>query len=142
MDFWHRSFGQRPLDLDIDRGDVGEIRHGISCGVNVKPSTRLFSRKPVTDIFDRVFQPACGREGGADGRMGWVGLRPMGPQVVVTGTVLRIDIPGGAGLGHPGSLDGGAAGKDLRLGYSRRPVAKAADAGKSRGLSARGGRNA
>ncbi|HYF20646.1 MAG TPA: hydantoinase B/oxoprolinase family protein, partial [Ramlibacter sp.] len=102
-------------------GGAGRFRGGL--GQRVEVATLDGSPFQVFGIFDRVRNPARGRDGGADGRPGWVGLasgqtlRSMGLQTVPAGEVLRIDVPGGAGLGDAADRPARARADDERLGY-------------------------
>ncbi len=116
-------------ELLPDSGGAGRQRGGL--GQRVEVGTINGAPFQVFGIFDRVRHPARGRDGGADGRPGWVGLRSgvalrsMGLQSVPAGEVLRIDVPGGAGLGEPGSRSREAIEADIRLGYVTRTAADA-----------------
>nr|WP_232532995.1 MULTISPECIES: hydantoinase B/oxoprolinase family protein [Ramlibacter] len=102
-------------------GGAGRFRGGL--GQRVEVATLDGSPFQVFGIFDRVRNPARGRDGGDDGAPGWVGLasgqalRSMGLQTVPAGEVLRIDVPGGAGLGPAAQRDPRAVAEDERLGY-------------------------
>jgi 5-oxoprolinase (ATP-hydrolysing)/N-methylhydantoinase A len=86
-------------------GGAGRQRGGL--GQRVEVATVDGSTFQFFAVFDRVQHPARGRDGGEDGAPGWVGLasgtplRSMGLQTVPAGEILRIDVPGGAGLGLP-----------------------------------------
>lgn len=103
-------------------GGAGRQRGGL--GQRVEVGTIDGSPFQFFGIFDRVLHPAHGRDGGADGSPGWVGLvsgatlRSMGLQTVPAGEVLRIDVPGGGGLGKPGERSADALGIDASLGYA------------------------
>ncbi|HSV78679.1 MAG TPA: hydantoinase B/oxoprolinase family protein [Ramlibacter sp.] len=102
-------------------GGTGRFRGGL--GQRVEVATLDGSPFQVFGIFDRVRNPARGRDGGADGAPGWVGLasgqplRSMGLQTVPAGEVLRIDVPGGGGLGPAAERVAPARHEDERLGY-------------------------
>jgi len=108
-------------ELLPDSGGAGQYRGGL--GQRVEVATRDGAPFQVFGIFDRVRNPARGREGGADGAPGWVGtaagapMRSMGLQTVPAGEILRIDVPGGAGYGEPSRRAPEAIQRDLRLGY-------------------------
>ena len=112
-------------ELLPDSGGAGRQRGGL--GQRVEVGTLNGAPFQVFGIFDRVRNPARGRDGGADGRPGWVGLqsgeplRAMGLQTVPAGAVLRIDVPGGAGLGDPAERDEASIAKDIRLGLVSAP---------------------
>ena len=62
-------------------------------------------------MFDRVHNPACGRDGGAEGAPGRVrlgsggALRAKGLQTVPAGDRLVMEVPGGGGHGDPKRRD-------------------------------------
>jgi 5-oxoprolinase (ATP-hydrolysing)/N-methylhydantoinase A len=109
-------------ELRPGSGGAGRFRGGL--GQRVEVAAIDGSPFQVFGIFDRVKNPARGRDGGADGAPGWVGLvngtplKSMGLQTVPAGEVLRIDVPGGAGLGRPEERDERAIERDLLLGYA------------------------
>ena len=94
-------------------------------GQRVEVSTRDGSAFQFFGLFDRVLNPARGREGGENGAPGWVGLasglplRSLGLQDVPAGEVLRIDVPGGAGYGDRALRGESARSKDAAMGYGR-----------------------
>lgn len=102
-------------------GGAGRQRGGL--GQRVEVATRDGAEFQFFGLFDRVRNPARGRDGGGDGAPGWVGLasgqvlRSLGLQTVPAGEVLRIDVPGGAGYGAPGERDAQAHRHDLGRGY-------------------------
>jgi len=102
-------------------GGAGRWRGGL--GQRVEVCTRDGSEFQFFGLFDRVRNPARGREGGADGAPGWVGLvsgqplRSLGLQTVPAGEVLRIDVPGGAGHGAPAERLDSARDNDEAMGY-------------------------
>lgn len=108
-------------ELLPDSGGAGRFRGGL--GQRVEVGTLDGSPFQVFGIFDRVRNPARGRDGGHDGQPGWVGLasgvtlRSMGLQTVPGGAVLRIDVPGGAGFGDPAERAPADIERDIRLGY-------------------------
>ena len=67
----------------------------------------------VNAIFDRVANAPKGRDGGAEGAGGWVGLndpngtvlRTKGFQVIPKGRRLLLKLPGGGGMGDPKARD-------------------------------------
>jgi N-methylhydantoinase B len=73
--------------------------------------------------FDRVLNPARGRNGGHDGERGSVSLklagkklRGKGAQDIPAGERLIVHTPGGGGLGDPASRDAALVARDLRDG--------------------------
>ena len=108
-------------ELLPDSGGAGRQRGGL--GQRVEVGTVNGAPFQVFGIFDRVKHPARGRDGGDNGAPGWVGLRSgtalrsMGLQSVPAGEILRIDVPGGAGLGDPRERAADALAEDIRLGF-------------------------
>ncbi len=102
-------------------GGAGRLRGGL--GQRVEVSTRDGRAFQFFGLFDRVRNPARGRDGGADGAPGWVGLvsgralQSLGLQTVPAGEVLRIDVPGGGGYGPPEERDPEAHRHDVEQGY-------------------------
>jgi N-methylhydantoinase B len=85
----------------------------------------------VNAMFDRVDHPARGRDGGADGAPGVVRLasgrklRAKGQQIVPPGDRLRLETPGGGGLGDPRRRDPAKIAADLESGlisFERAPT--------------------
>jgi N-methylhydantoinase B len=74
-------------------------------------------------MFDRVENPARGRDGGGAGAPGRVELadgtplRSKGRQLVKNGQRLRLSLPGGGGIGEPGARDPEAVRRDVAAGY-------------------------
>ncbi|MEL7280353.1 MAG: hydantoinase B/oxoprolinase family protein [Pseudomonadota bacterium] len=73
-------------------------------------------------MFDRVDNPARGREGGHDGAAGAVALtdgtklRSKGRQKVAEGQRLRLSLPGGGGYGVPQDREANAVAADMAAG--------------------------
>ena len=85
----------------------------------------------VNAMFDRVDHPARGRDGGVDGAPGVVRLasgrklRAKGQQIVPPGDRLRLETPGGGGLGDPRRRDPAKIAADLESGlisFERAPT--------------------
>jgi 5-oxoprolinase (ATP-hydrolysing) len=74
-------------------------------------------------MFDRVENPARGRDGGGAGAPGRVELadgtrlRSKGRQRVAAGQRLRLSLPGGGGIGNPRERDREAVRRDVAAGY-------------------------
>jgi 5-oxoprolinase (ATP-hydrolysing)/N-methylhydantoinase B len=74
----------------------------------------------ISAMFDRINHAARGREGGADGRPGQVGLASgqeiaaMGLQVISGDERVRLDLPGGGGFGDPWTRDPALVAEDVR----------------------------
>lgn len=102
-------------------GGAGRQRGGL--GQRVEVATRDGAEFQFFGLFDRVRNPARGRDGGGDGAPGWVGLvsgatlRSLGLQTVPAGEVLRIDVPGGAGYGPTAERPPRASDQDRAMGY-------------------------
>jgi N-methylhydantoinase B len=81
-------------------------------------------------MFDRVENPARGRDGGGEGAPGRVELadgtklRSKGRQLVKNGQRLRLSLPGGGGIGDPGDRDRDAVKRDVAAGYISRDEAR------------------
>jgi N-methylhydantoinase B len=77
----------------------------------------------ISKMFDRVDNPARGRDGGGPGATGRVYLRDgdqlrgMGRDVVPPGARLVLETPGGGGLGDPAERDPDAVANDVLNGY-------------------------
>jgi N-methylhydantoinase B len=99
---WRREY--RP-----DSAGDGEFRGGV--GQVVEIGGRDGAPFLVNAMFDRVDHPARGRNGGGDGAPGTVALasggqlRAKGQQVIPGNDRLRLETPGGGGLGDPGRRD-------------------------------------
>ena len=92
-------------ELRPDSAGAGQFRGGY--GQSLEIGHRHDAPFLVSAMFDRVDNPAKGRRGGSDGTPGRVSLdsgealRSKGVQLVPRGRRLRLDLPGGAGLGNP-----------------------------------------
>jgi N-methylhydantoinase B len=100
--------------------------------------------------FERINNPARGRDGGGLGAPGQVSLvsgkpiRPKGRQIVPAGDAIRLELPGGGGFGDPAERDPERVAADVADGlYSRAAaerdyrVALAADGSVDRAATAR-----
>ena len=73
-------------------------------------------------MFDRVENPARGRDGGGVGAAGHVELsdgtklRSKGRQLVKNGQRLRLSLPGGGGYGDAADRDAALVAEDVRAG--------------------------
>ena len=115
--FWHKEFLP-------GSGGAGRWRGGLAQRIEVSGrDARGFTCNAAT--FDRRHHAARGRDGGGDGALGRVTLVDVegerivegkGTIVVSPGARLRIDLPGGGGLGDPADRDEAAAARDLALG--------------------------
>ncbi|MCY4461276.1 MAG: hydantoinase B/oxoprolinase family protein [Albidovulum sp.] len=104
-------------ELRQDSGGAGEHRGGLGQIVEIEP--RNGYEFWFNAMFDRVDNPARGRDGGEPGRAGVVELadgtklRSKGRQLVKNGQRLRLSLPGGGGLGSPGNRDPAAINHDV-----------------------------
>ena len=108
--FWRKEF--RP-----DSGGAGQQRGGL--GQIMEIENRDEAPFELLAAFDRIQYPPRGRDGGADGAAGYVGLgsgqvlRGKGLQVIPPGERLVVLTPGGGGLGDPAARDPGMVAADL-----------------------------
>jgi len=107
-------------ELRPDSGGAGRTRGGAGQVMEIGGKGDL--EFAVNAIFDRVAHPPKGREGGMSGSAGVVrlksggNLRTKGFQVVPDGDRLILELPGGGGLGDPGTREPGRVGRDVRDG--------------------------
>ena len=112
--FWQKEF--RP-----DSGGDGEFRGGL--GQIVELGHRKEGQFVFSATFERVKYPARGRHGGGKGMKGRLTLDDgtfvpaKGNTTVPAGRRLRIEFPGGGGLGDPLNRQAEARARDKRLGY-------------------------
>ena len=72
--------------------------------------------------FDRIHNPAAGREGGEAGRLGAArlasgkALPDKGLHIVPKGDALVVELPGGGGFGDPNRRDAARVAEDKRAG--------------------------
>ncbi|MGE0258671.1 MAG: hydantoinase B/oxoprolinase family protein [Alphaproteobacteria bacterium] len=80
--------------------------------------------------FERINNPARGRDGGGLGAPGRVSLlsgkpiRPKGRQTVAGGDVIRLELPGGGGFGNPAERDPEQVAADVADGLYTREAAE------------------
>ena len=92
-------------------------------GQTVEMGTRDGAPFALFAMYDRVENPARGRDGGADGAAGTVAtasgspLRPKGKQIVGAGDRVRVELPGGGGHGDPHERPVEAIAADIAEGY-------------------------
>jgi N-methylhydantoinase B/oxoprolinase/acetone carboxylase alpha subunit len=92
-------------ELRPDSGGAGRWRGGL--GQIVEVGTATGAPYAVFAMWDRVDNPARGREGGQDGAPFRAGLsdgspiKPKGKQFIAPHTRLRVELPGGGGFGNP-----------------------------------------
>ena len=108
-------------ELRPDSGGPGRMRGGLGQIVEIAPATGY--EFDFSAMFDRVYHPARGRDGGGDGAPGAVELcdgtrlRPKGWQHVPAGKRLILKVPGGGGFGPAAERSGEALADDRRKGY-------------------------
>lgn len=90
-------------DLREGSGGTGAMRGGLGQTIEIEP--REGYDFYFNAMFDRVENPARGRDGGGDGQAGHVALsdgtklRSKGRQLVKNGQRLKLSLPGGGGYG-------------------------------------------
>ena len=115
-------------ELRQDSGGVGKFRGGL--GQTIVVANREKSEFAIFGTFDRVKNPARGRDGGKPGATGSLNLssggklKGMGRQVVPIGDQLIINMPGGGGFGNPKERDRSKVAEDLRAGLISEAAAK------------------
>ncbi|EXL02234.1 hydantoinase B/oxoprolinase family protein [Aquamicrobium defluvii] len=108
-------------ELRPDSGGDGEFRGGL--GQILEIAAMEGHEFDFSAMFDRVSNPAKGRDGGKDGAAGVVKLddgtvmRPKGWQHVPAGRRLILELPGGGGYGDPARRSAEARAQDLSKGY-------------------------
>lgn len=119
--FWRKEYR-------TDSGGAGEHRGGVGQIMEVEHATG--APFAISSMFDRVTHPARGRNGGAPGMTGTVGIsenRPFkakGRQTVPAGERLRMEMPGGGGLGGADARDPARVARDVANGYVSVEAAK------------------
>ena len=104
-----------------DSGGPGEFRGGL--GQVMEISHAAGEAFAVSKMFERVRNPARGRDGGGDGAAGRVHVpgvgefRPKGRDVVPPGGRIVLETPGGGGLGDPSRRPPERVREDVRDGY-------------------------
>ncbi|HEV2302332.1 MAG TPA: hydantoinase B/oxoprolinase family protein, partial [Stellaceae bacterium] len=92
-----------------DSGGAGRFRGGLGQVIELGGSQET----PIAMLcnFERISNPARGRDGGGEGAAGRVGLAsgrkigPKGRQGVPGGDFIRLETPGGGGFGDPAARD-------------------------------------
>jgi N-methylhydantoinase B len=107
-------------ELKPDSGGAGHTRGGTGQIMEIGAKGDLeFS---VNASFDRIAHAPKGRDGGMEGARGVVKLksgmtlRTKGYQVIPDGDRLILELPGGAGMGHPNTRDPDLVAQDVRDG--------------------------
>ncbi len=115
-------------DLRDGSGGAGALRGGLGQTIEIEP--REGYDFYFNAMFDRVVNPARGRNGGLAGGAGAVELsdgtklRSKGRQLVKNGQRLRLSLPGGGGYGAPEQRDRDAVAGDLAAGFITAEQAK------------------
>ena len=108
-------------DLREGSGGAGAQRGGL--GQVIEIEAREGYDFYFNAMFDRVENPARGREGGGTGAPGKVELadgtelKPKGRQHVRNGQRLRLSLPGGGGYGDPTARQAEAVANDIAAGF-------------------------
>ncbi|QCO56442.1 hydantoinase B/oxoprolinase family protein [Pseudorhodobacter turbinis] len=109
-------------------GGAGRLRGGLGQVVEIKANEG--HEFWIKAMFDRVENPARGRQGGLCGAAGTVGLddgtkmRPKGRQKVPSDRTLVLELPGGGGFGNPLERPEAEIQRDVTLGYISSEQAK------------------
>ena len=107
-------------ELRQNSGGAGQFRGGL--GQRMVVGNREKAEFAIFGTFDRVKNPARGRDGGKPGATGSLTLtsgkklKGMGRQVIPIGEELIIEMPGGGGYGNPKSRDRKKIMEDIRAG--------------------------
>ena len=115
-------------ELRQDSGGPGKYRGGL--GQTMILGNRQAAEFAIFATFDRVKNPARGRNGGKPGANGSVELesgiqlKGMGRQVIPVGDRLIINMPGGGGFGDPKERAHREISADLKLGLISQEVAE------------------
>jgi N-methylhydantoinase B len=107
-------------ELWADSGGAGRHRGGL--GQVVEVGGRFGDSFEVLAMYERVANPARGRDGGQDGAAGTVSLASGAPlsakglQRIPAGDRLVLKVPGGAGLGEPAERAAEDVARDVEAG--------------------------
>ena len=121
MIFRRREFREGSGGAGRQRGGLGQV---IELGGIDGASIALLCN------FERINNPACGREGDGLGAKGGVSLlsgksiRPKGRQTITGGDVIRLELPGGGGFGNPAERDPEQVAADVADGLYTREMAE------------------
>ena len=108
-------------ELRPDSGGAGKWQGGL--GQCIEISAQDGYRFSLNAMFDRVLNPARGREGGGDGAAGIVALddgtnlRSKGSQAIPPERRLVLSLPGGGGYGPAGQRSVAQVKADVAAGY-------------------------
>lgn len=112
--FWRKEIRENSGGVGRQRGGLGQI-------IEVGPVDGYVFE--FSSMFDRVENPAQGRNGGGDGAAGAVYLDDGSPfptkgkATVPANRRLILELPGGGGFGDPSERDPAASANDLQQGY-------------------------
>lgn len=115
-------------DLRAGSGGAGAHRGGLGQVIEIEP--REGYDFYFNAMFDRVQNPARGRDGGKSGALGKVELadgtelRSKGRQLIRQGQRLRLSLPGGGGFGLPADRAKAQVAEDLAAGFITAEQAK------------------
>lgn len=118
---WKKEYRQ-------DSGGPGKFRGGL--GQTMVVGNREGAEFAIFATYDRVIHPPRGREGGANGMTGRVGLgsgaamKGMGRQIIPAGDRVVIEMPGGGGYGNPAERDIERIREDVRSEFVSREAAE------------------
>jgi N-methylhydantoinase B len=119
--FWRK-------ELRPDSGGAGTHRGGMGQIIEVESNDELPFE--LLAAYDRIDHPARGRDGGANGAPGYVGLKSgtrfagKGFHVIPTGDRLVVLTPGGGGIGRPQTRERAAVLRDIESGLISPETAK------------------
>ncbi|MFI4986363.1 MAG: hydantoinase B/oxoprolinase family protein [Alphaproteobacteria bacterium] len=119
--FWRREFREESGGAGTTRGGLGQVIE--IGGADGMPISLLCN-------FERVKNPARGRDGGLNGAAGKVTLasgrpiRPKGRQTVPPRDRIRLELPGGGGFGPPAARDPARVAADVTDGIVSRETAE------------------
>jgi len=108
-------------EIRENSGGEGKQRGGLGQVIEIGPTDGYLFEFGA--MFDRVENPARGRQGGGDGAPGAVYLddgspfSPKGKQTVPADRRLILELPGGGGFGDPSERDPEAVANDVAQGY-------------------------
>ncbi|MFT4717093.1 MAG: N-methylhydantoinase B [Paracoccaceae bacterium] len=111
---WRKEFRE-------NSGGAGKLRGGLGQVVEIMANAGHSFH--IKAMFDRVDNPARGRQGGACGQAGTVALddgtklRAKGRQAVPPARTLVLELPGGGGFGDPAERSMAAIKRDVELQY-------------------------
>ena len=108
-------------ELRPGSGGAGRFRGGLGQVIELGPTPGYEFH--FSAMFDRIENPARGRDGGSSGAPGAVYLddgtpfNAKGKQLVPAGRRLVLELPGGGGFGDPADRDADAIANDIDQGY-------------------------